>query len=107
MQTTFLIKLELWIESLEAKRYKNHMSRKWRKDKMVMILRSLKMYEYIGSKTKSYQIQKRFLLLFIFLSYQVVPFGRVLLGFPNATFSSYFQAFPEVLLDGLRHQVLP
>ena len=36
---------------------------------MNMTLQSLETYGYIGSKTKSYQIQKRFLLLFIFLSY--------------------------------------
>ena len=31
-----------------------------------MTLRSLKTYGYIGSKTKSYQILREFLLLFIF-----------------------------------------
>ena len=42
-------------------------------DRTGMTLRSLKMYGYIGSKTKSYQIQREFLLLFIFfpdLSFQ-------------------------------------
>ena len=38
---------------------------------MGMTLRSLETYRYIDSKTKSYQIQKRFLLLFIFLSFPV------------------------------------
>ena len=33
---------------------------------MSMILRSLKTYGYIGNKTKSYQILRRFFLLFIF-----------------------------------------
>ena len=35
-------------------------------DKRGMTLQSLKTYGYIGSKTKSYQILRRFLLLFIF-----------------------------------------
>ena len=34
-----------------------------------MTLRSLEMYGYIDSKTKSYWIQRRFLLLFIFLGH--------------------------------------
>ena len=43
---------------------------------MSITLRSLETYGYIGSKTKSYQILRGFLLLFIFLGYpvQVVPF---------------------------------
>ena len=36
-----------------------------------MTLRSLKTYGYIDSKTKSWQILRGFLLLFIFLSYPV------------------------------------
>ena len=36
-----------------------------------MTLQSLKTYEYLGSKTKSYQSLKEFLLLFIFLSYPI------------------------------------
>ena len=43
--------------------------------KMGMTLWSLKTYGYIGSKTKNYQIQRRFLLLFIFLSSGPWPFG--------------------------------
>ena len=41
----------------------------WILGRMSMTLQSLETYGYIDSKTKSYQIQKRFLLLFIFLSY--------------------------------------
>ena len=37
-----------------------------------MTLQSFKTYRYICSKTKSYQIQRRFLLLFIFLGYEIV-----------------------------------
>ena len=37
---------------------------------MDMILQSLKTCEYIDSKTKSYQIQRGFFLLFIFLSFR-------------------------------------
>ena len=36
-------------------------------NRMGMTLRSLETYVYIGSKTKSYQILRGFLLLFIFL----------------------------------------
>ena len=36
-----------------------------------------------------------------------MPSGRMLLGLPNAAFSSCFQAFPEVSLNRSRHQVLP
>ena len=42
-----------------------------------MTLWSFKTYGKIDSKTKSYQIQRGFLLLFIFLNYQVVPSGRM------------------------------
>ena len=42
-----------------------------------MTLWSLETYGQIGSKTKSYRIQRGFLLLFIFLNYQVVPSGRM------------------------------
>ena len=48
-----------------------------------MTLWSLEIYRYIGSKTKSYQIQREFLLLFIFLNYpsdrafQEIPSSRV------------------------------
>ena len=34
-----------------------------------MTLRNLETYGYIGSKTKSYQIQREFFLLFIFLGH--------------------------------------
>ena len=68
------------MEGLEAKYYKNHVGRKKIEDRVGIILRSLKMYGYIGSKTKNYQIQRRFLLLFIFLGYQVVPSSRMSLG---------------------------
>ena len=43
-----------------------------------MTLWSLKTYGCIGSKTKSYQIQKGFLLLFIFLSSRPWPSGCML-----------------------------
>ena len=56
MQTTFFVKFGFWVEGLGAKRYKNHVSRKKKIDKMVMTLQSLKTYGYISSKIKSYQI---------------------------------------------------
>ena len=63
------------MKSLEAKHYKNHVGRKGIKDKMGITLWSLKMYWYISSKIKSYQIQRGFLLLFIFLSSKPWPLG--------------------------------
>ena len=56
MQTTFLIELRFWLEDLEAKYYKDHVSKKRIEDKRWMTLQSLKTYRYIGSKTKNYQI---------------------------------------------------
>ena len=56
VQTTFFIPLGFQIESLKAKRYKDHMNKKGIKSRVGMTLRSLKTYGYIGSKTKSYQI---------------------------------------------------
>ena len=41
-----------------------------------MTLWSLETYGYIGSKTKSYQIQKGFLLLFIFLGHRDCAFWQ-------------------------------
>ena len=67
MQTTFFVELEFWVEDLVARCYEDYMSRKRVENRIGMTLRSLEMYGYIGSKTKSYQIQKEFLLLFIFL----------------------------------------
>ena len=67
MQTTFLIEVGFWVKGLIARCYKDHVSRKRILDRMGMTLRSLQTYGYIDSKTKSYQIQRKFLLLFIFL----------------------------------------
>ena len=44
---------------------------------MGMTLRNLKMCGYIDNKTKSYQIQRKFFLLFIFLSSRPWPFGCI------------------------------
>ena len=82
MQMTFLVEMRFLIESLVARCYKGHVSRRVL-GKMGIILWSLETYRYIGSKTKSYQIQRGFLLLFIFLSYpsdwafQEIPSSRV------------------------------
>ena len=54
---------------------------------MGMTLWSLKTYGYISSKIKSYQIQRGFLLLFIFLGYEIDPSGYMSLGLPNAVLS--------------------
>ena len=70
MQTTFLIELRFWLEGLEAKYYKGHVSRKEIEDRMGITLWNLKTYRYIGSKIKSYQIHREFLLLFIFLPFR-------------------------------------
>ena len=43
-----------------------------------MILRNLETYGYIGSKTKSYQILREFLLLFMFLPFRSWPSGYML-----------------------------
>ena len=69
------------MECLEARRYENYVGRKKIKDRIDITLRSLKTYEYIGSKIKNYQIQRGFLLLFIFLSY-----------FFNRAFQEYLEA---------------
>ena len=66
MQTSFLNELGFWVKGLGAKYYKDPMSKKGRVDRMGMTLQSLKIYGYIGCKTKSYQILRKFLLLFIF-----------------------------------------
>ena len=50
-----------------ARCYKDYVDGKGVEDKIGMALQSLKMYEYISNKIKSYQMQKGFLLLFIFL----------------------------------------
>ena len=42
---------------------------RWEWGRIGMTLRSLETYGYIGSKTKSYRIQKGFFLLFIFLGH--------------------------------------
>ena len=52
---------------------------------MGIILENLEMYRYIGNKTKSYQTQKEFLLLFIFLSSRLwsldwMPFDPIFLA---------------------------
>ena len=60
---------------------------------MNMTLWSLKTYMQIGSKTKSYQIQRGFFLLFIFLNYQVVPSSCMLSGFPDAAPPRPFRRF--------------
>ena len=65
MQLTFLVKVGFWVEGLMARCYEDHVSRKIL-DRMGMTLRSLEMYGYFDSKTKSYQILKGFFLLFIF-----------------------------------------
>ena len=93
MQITFFVELEFWVKSLETKHYKDHVGRKRIENRMGTILWSLKTYEYIGSKTKSYQIQKRFFLPFIFLGYQVVPSSHVLSDLSNATPSLCLQGF--------------
>ena len=63
---TFFVGLKFWVEGLKARRYKDHINRKGRVDKIEMILWSLETYRYICSKIKSYQILRKFLLLFIF-----------------------------------------
>ena len=52
----------------------DHMSKKI-SNRMGMTLRSLKTYGYIDNKTKSYWIQRRFLLLFIILPSRPWPSG--------------------------------
>ena len=54
MQITFFVELGFWVKGLGARRYEDHVSRKRIKDRMGITLWSLKMYGYIGSKTKSY-----------------------------------------------------
>ena len=76
----FFVELGFRVKDLKARRYKNHIGRKGIEDKIGMTLQSLEMYGYIGNKTKSYQIQRGFLLLFIFLSYQVVSSSHMLSG---------------------------
>ena len=66
MQTTFLVEMRFLVESLVARYYEDHVSKRIF-SKMGMTLQSLETYGYIGSKTKTYQIQRGFLLLFIFL----------------------------------------
>ena len=44
------------MKGLEARYYKDYVSRKKIKYKMGMTLKSLETYGYIGNKTKSYQI---------------------------------------------------
>ena len=78
MQTTFLVEMGFWLEGLVARCYKDHVSKRML-GRMGMTLWSLETYGYIGSKTKSYQILREFLLLFIFLGYPV----QVVLFRPN------------------------
>ena len=66
MQTTFFVEMRFLIEDLVARCYKDHVSRRIL-DRLGMTLRSFEIYRYIDNKTKSYQIQKGFFLLFIFL----------------------------------------
>ena len=68
MQTTFLVEMGFWLEGLAARCYEGHVSRRML-GRVGMILWSLEIYGYIGSKIKSYRILRRFLLLFIFLGY--------------------------------------
>ena len=67
MQTTFFVALGFLVEDLEAKHYKGHISKKEIEGRIGITLQSLKTYGFISSKAKSYQIQREFLLLFIFL----------------------------------------
>ena len=68
MQKTFFVELQFWMEGLEASRYENNISGKKIEDRMGITLQSLKIYGYIGSKIKSYQVQIRFFLLVTFLT---------------------------------------
>ena len=58
-----------WVEGLVARCYKDHVDKKIL-DRIGMTLWSLETYSYIDNKTKSYWIQRGFLLLFIFLDYR-------------------------------------
>ena len=65
MELTFVVKMGFWLEGLVARCYKDHVSRRML-GRVGMTLWNLKMYRQIGSKTKGYRIQRRFLLQFIF-----------------------------------------
>ena len=54
-----------------------------------MTLRTFEIYGYIGSKTKSYQIQREFLLLFIFLGHSSRAF------WPHAIRPSQYCSVPR------------
>ena len=69
------------MKNLKVMHYKNHMDEKKIEDRIGIALWSLKMYGYISSKTKNYQIQIGFLQLFIFLGYQIVPSSHMPLGY--------------------------
>ena len=60
---------------------------------MGMTLWSVKMYGYNCRKIKSYQIQREFFLLFIFLGYQVIPSDRMLLSLSHTIFLHAFKLF--------------
>ena len=55
-----------------------------------MTLQSFETYGYINNKTKSYQIQREFLLLFIFLGYQAVLSSRMPLSHTILPIQCYF-----------------
>ena len=69
-------------------------AQEWDREYSGVTLWSLKTYRSNCSKTKSYRIQRGFLLLFIFLNYQAVP-------------SSCLQAYPQVPLGGSCHRASP
>ena len=59
---------------------------------MGMTLWTLKTYGYISSKTKSNQIQRGFLLLFIFLPSKLKPSGHRPSDFPSLTKTQFAQS---------------
>ena len=85
MQTTFLVELGFWLEGLEARHYKNHIKMKGIEDKMGMTLWSLKIYGYIDSKIKSYQIQKKISSAIYFPTFQILAFRPHTFRLPSLT----------------------
>ena len=69
------------------------MLREWKIDNCVWLSAILKRMGKNGNKTKSYQIQRGFLLLFIFLDYQVGSSSRTPSDLPNVALPHALRLF--------------
>ena len=81
-----------------ARYYEDYMNKRIL-NRISITLRSLKTYGYIDSKIKSYWIQRRFLLLFIFLGYCAF-WPYTIKSFPMLLFSHAFRPFRRFHLMG-------